>query len=249
VKLLLWLVKLYPRAWRERYETEMVALLEEHTITLFTLIDLLFDALDARLDPHYRTQRMLSPDGRIRRIHFTNSTILCIVPLFWLCWQAFLSVMSAFIVNGFDPTTEISSMLFLSAFGVMIVAVLVIGFLVSFTNVRRITSKRNVIVRFFPLACFLFAFITYCLAANNGPANSLVFTNELLVNLLLTSIIITRGKISKRSLLPSFVLTTLVTVVMIAQLIDIASWSSSLLQSRGTMYIVSFPSLIQLQRQ
>ncbi|HEX6484863.1 MAG TPA: PadR family transcriptional regulator [Ktedonobacteraceae bacterium] len=49
-----WIVRLYPPAWRERYEEEMRALLELHTITLFTVIDLFFGAFHAWLDPHYR---------------------------------------------------------------------------------------------------------------------------------------------------------------------------------------------------
>jgi hypothetical protein len=46
-----WIVRLYPRKWRERYETEMCALLEQHASTLFTLLDLFLGALDARIDP------------------------------------------------------------------------------------------------------------------------------------------------------------------------------------------------------
>lgn len=52
--LVFWILRLYPSRWRERYEAEMVALLEEHHITLWTILDLLIGALDARLDPHYR---------------------------------------------------------------------------------------------------------------------------------------------------------------------------------------------------
>ena len=247
MKLLLWLVKLYPRAWRERYENEMVALLEEHTITLFTGIDLLFGALDARLDPHYRTQ--LSLNDRMSRIRFANSTILCIIPLFWICWQAFLGDMSNFIVNRLDPTVEITSMLFRIAFKVTIWVVLVSGLWVSVTAARRITSKRNTIIRFLPPAYSLFVFISYCLMVNNGPTNALVFTSELLVGLLLTSIIVAKGKISKQSLLPSFVLTAIATLGMIAQLIDIAYWSVPIVRFRNTItvYSASAPKVVHAQ--
>jgi DNA-binding PadR family transcriptional regulator len=54
MRLVLWILRLYPPAWRERYEAEMVALLEQHQITFWTVLDLLVGALDARLDPHYR---------------------------------------------------------------------------------------------------------------------------------------------------------------------------------------------------
>ncbi|MBX6353918.1 MAG: hypothetical protein IRZ10_11375 [Thermoflavifilum sp.] len=46
-----WLLRLYPRRWRERYEDEMLALLEQHTVTPATIADLLLGALDAHL--HY----------------------------------------------------------------------------------------------------------------------------------------------------------------------------------------------------
>jgi ATP-dependent Clp protease ATP-binding subunit ClpC len=51
-----WLLRLYPSAWRQRYQEEMQALLELHTITAATALDLLFGALDAWLDPAYRTK-------------------------------------------------------------------------------------------------------------------------------------------------------------------------------------------------
>jgi hypothetical protein len=41
------LLRLYPRAWRRRYEAEMRALLEQHHVTMATHIDLLRGALDA----------------------------------------------------------------------------------------------------------------------------------------------------------------------------------------------------------
>jgi DNA-binding PadR family transcriptional regulator len=65
MRLVIWMLRLYPPAWRERYEAEMVALLEQHEITFFTVVDLLVGALDARLDPHYRRARPLVPLRRL----------------------------------------------------------------------------------------------------------------------------------------------------------------------------------------
>lgn len=229
MKLLLVLLKLYPRAWRERYEEEMIALLEEHTITLFTLIDLFFGALDARLDSHYRTQRMHSVSDPVSRIRLANIAILCIILLFWTCRQVFLSEM---VVYYF--TIDIASILLRIAFSAMIVATLA-----SFAFARKTTPIRNAILNFLSLVCFLFTFISYCLVVNNGPGptDPLVLISELLVGLFLTLIIITRGKISKKLLLPSFVLTTSITVCMVAQIIDVAYWSSSLLQYANMHYL------------
>jgi DNA-binding MarR family transcriptional regulator len=66
MRLVLWILHLYPPAWRERYEAEMVALLEQHALTLWTVVDLLVGALDARLDPHYRRKRQLLPLRRLQ---------------------------------------------------------------------------------------------------------------------------------------------------------------------------------------
>jgi hypothetical protein len=45
------LLRLYPRAWRERYGDEIASLLEEHPPTLADHLDLIRGALDARLHP------------------------------------------------------------------------------------------------------------------------------------------------------------------------------------------------------
>ncbi|GMA51831.1 hypothetical protein GCM10025857_31880 [Alicyclobacillus contaminans] len=44
-----WLLKLYPRAWRTRYEDEMKAVLESHRVTWRTHLDLVLGALRAQL--------------------------------------------------------------------------------------------------------------------------------------------------------------------------------------------------------
>ncbi len=68
MQLVLWMLRLYPQGWRERYQEEMVALLEQHTLTPWTIIDLLFGALDARLDPSYRRAHPLVEQQTSRRL-------------------------------------------------------------------------------------------------------------------------------------------------------------------------------------
>ena len=48
------LLRLYPREWRERYQDELLALLEEHPPTLSDQFDLIRGAVDARLHPQVR---------------------------------------------------------------------------------------------------------------------------------------------------------------------------------------------------
>jgi len=44
-----WLLRLYPKPWRARYEAEVAAVLDQHGCTVRTLVDLAAGALDARL--------------------------------------------------------------------------------------------------------------------------------------------------------------------------------------------------------
>lgn len=48
----MWLLKLYPRAWRKRYGDEMAELLRNESLSPSLVIDVLAGAVDARLNPH-----------------------------------------------------------------------------------------------------------------------------------------------------------------------------------------------------
>ncbi|GHO48077.1 hypothetical protein [Ktedonospora formicarum] len=82
------LLKLYPRTWRERYEDEMLAVLEQHDATPMTLLDLLFGAIDARLDPHYRNRQSLFASLSPRQIVIAFVTILATFTASLFLWQA-----------------------------------------------------------------------------------------------------------------------------------------------------------------
>ena len=53
-----WLVHLYPGEWRERYEEEFVATLEESPATFAVLLDVALGALDARVRPQVSDRRL-----------------------------------------------------------------------------------------------------------------------------------------------------------------------------------------------
>ncbi len=74
-----WIICFYPQGWRERYEEEMIALLEQHNVTLATHFDLLLGALDARLDPSYRSANSLFLFKDERTI---AATFLCAYAMF-----------------------------------------------------------------------------------------------------------------------------------------------------------------------
>src|SRR5262249_50702069 len=85
--LIKWIVRLYPKAWRERYEEGMIELLGEHDITIWTWLDLLWNILDTRLDPFYQRPIPLSPFRRLRRVQWAT-LIAVLLPLcsavFWV---------------------------------------------------------------------------------------------------------------------------------------------------------------------
>lgn len=86
------LLRLYPRAWRERYGDELVALLEEHPATLVDLFDLIRGALDARLHPQVRGSAVVT-DKEIPVNHRLLGVLAGIGGLAWLIGFATLLAM------------------------------------------------------------------------------------------------------------------------------------------------------------
>jgi len=87
-----WLLILYPPVWRERYQEEVLALLEQHTVTWRTALDLLRGALDAWFDPYFKTPHLppMEPALRLRRAY---STICWTFPLLVMGYMYFLDAL------------------------------------------------------------------------------------------------------------------------------------------------------------
>lgn len=84
------MLRLYPRLWRERYEGEMLALLEQHEITFLTLLDLLLGALDARFDPYYNTQRMIFDMEALNQLRRAQQKVFWVFPIFFIGFFGFI---------------------------------------------------------------------------------------------------------------------------------------------------------------
>jgi|GEM_PF-4570967 len=61
-----WIIRCYPRQWRDRYEDEMLALLEECKITPKTMLDLIVGAVDAHLNYSGITEGVVNMVNRVR---------------------------------------------------------------------------------------------------------------------------------------------------------------------------------------
>ena len=60
------LVRLYPRAWRDRYEAEFLALLDDRPPRLLDRLDILLGAVDAHLEPEVDDPSRAADDRRRR---------------------------------------------------------------------------------------------------------------------------------------------------------------------------------------
>lgn len=65
-----WLIRLYPRKWRRRYEDEFMCILENRDISFREVIDVIINAIDARfLD---LVERMINMNKKIHDIMFDS---------------------------------------------------------------------------------------------------------------------------------------------------------------------------------
>lgn len=82
-------LRLYPRAWRERYLAEMLHVIEQQPVTLWTLGDFLLGGVDARLHPHLLPRRLIAMQQQLR----TSAIALFLgIVLFGLAWVGVLQV-------------------------------------------------------------------------------------------------------------------------------------------------------------
>jgi hypothetical protein len=77
-------LRLYPRAWRERYADEVALVLAAHRVTYWTALDVLLGALDAHLHPDLLPGRLTSMAYRMRNSEITTFAAFVLFCLAWL---------------------------------------------------------------------------------------------------------------------------------------------------------------------
>jgi drug/metabolite transporter (DMT)-like permease len=112
------LIRLYPAAWRARYEDEFLAVLEERPLSPFDVIDITFGALDARLRP-----RSLAIDLAPRRTPAMNSRISGYAAIVGGT-AALLMVAIGFLVPGTDNNSSAAAYLFPVAAVALLIALI-----------------------------------------------------------------------------------------------------------------------------
>src|SRR5438128_2563030 len=90
-----WILRLYPRAWRQRYEEEMLALLEQHHSTWRTGFDLFRGAWEAQLDGAGRRQQRMTSSQSSHPLTLAGGTLAGVAIIVVLMLYGILSYPSS----------------------------------------------------------------------------------------------------------------------------------------------------------
>lgn len=179
MKLNTYLLRLYPRLWRERYEEEMLALLEQHPLSFRDSLDLCLGALDASLHPPLGTTGLSRSDRTVQLVATLRRAVLTI----FCAWVCFLLA-----GWGFEKMTEdaqvqavahahsvvgISFILFVLGGGIAVLAMVVGGLPIVLTVIRSALARRQggplILLTVPMLAGVVFWLTTWLLGANDQP--------------------------------------------------------------------------------
>lgn len=152
MKIVTLLLSLYPPRWRERYQEEMLAVLEQHTISLATILDLLLGALDARLDPAYRTKEGFM-FHRLRGTRTLSLVYVCMLAtsLFSASFWIELHHSLAFVDN---PTGVATDLIVVSGYFIGIAIGLLALLILSIAELIQVLKHRRFGALLFAVLCF-----------------------------------------------------------------------------------------------
>jgi len=148
-----WLVRLYPAGWRERYEDEFMAMLEDARPSLTDYADILLGALDARLFLRDATGRTLT---MLTRYRAASIAVFCSWILFVLAGLALNGMLddSAYVPLMRERADLHAAWLFLQAGALIsLLAVLVGGLPIALAVWRNSPAQRRWFL--IPAICFL----------------------------------------------------------------------------------------------
>jgi hypothetical protein len=148
-----WLVRLYPAGWRERYEDEFVAMLEDAHPSLTEYADILLGALDARLFLRDTTGGTLT---MLTRYRAANVAVFCSWILFVLAGLALNGMLddSAYVPLMRARADLNAAWLILQAGAVMsLLAVMAGGLPIALSVWRNSPAQRHWFL--VPIICFL----------------------------------------------------------------------------------------------
>ena len=157
-----WLLRLYPHAWRDRYEDEFAALLEQCPFSWGDLLDIIVGAIDAHMHPCVSLQ-----GGRafmIPRLRGAMTMGLCASISFFVAGVTFEEtthepyfVTLTTYLPRFYPAYTVFSIMILIGFAVALFAVMVGGLPIAWTVIRRAGSvaRKELLFWAIPLCSFV----------------------------------------------------------------------------------------------
>jgi hypothetical protein len=161
-----WLLRLYPRAWRNRYEDEFAALLEQCPFSLSDLLDIFVGAIDAHLHPHVPRGEMLQggPLLMVQRLRRAILIGLCASIAFFVAGVAFeeTTTTARFVemtgyLSRYYPVFTVTSYGIAIGLAVALLAVMVGGIPIAWTVIRRAASvaRKELLFWAVPLLAFV----------------------------------------------------------------------------------------------
>jgi len=220
-----WILELYPLAWRQRYQEEMLALLEQHQVTWRTVVDLLWGAVEARFDPHFKAANGSDLTVRALRVRRAQGTILVAFPLLVLCHLLVLDGLD----DVFDPWNRGHASL--CRFKAVAGAITAVGFAALFMSglwLALMLAKRAVQEHgrrlVLPLGALILAMALYGVHARVPAGISRVFPLFIAASPLPLAFAVSRCQIQPRFLRYALAPAALAVLGMAAQVMFVAVW-------------------------
>ncbi len=151
MKTALLLIRLYPRAWRERYQEEMEEVLKQHSVRFVTLFDVLVGAVDVHMHANLKPERIYSMAHKLR---VSAIAVFCAFLVFALAFIALQQIVdprdlfNAVANNHSDLQVSFSAITISGE--IAFLAVVVGGLIVFLTAIGKAVSakRRDVLARF-----------------------------------------------------------------------------------------------------
>jgi hypothetical protein len=220
-----WILELYPLAWRQRYQEEMLALLEQHHVTWRTVVDLLMGAVVARFDPDFKAANGSALTVRALRVRRAHGTILLAFPLLVLC--------HLLVLDGLDDVFDTWNRGHASLWRLKAVsgAITAVGFIALFVTglwlalilAKRTTQKHGKRV-VLPLGSLVVAMTLYGIHACVPWAMSRLFPLFIAASPIPLAYAVSRGEIQPRLLCYALAPAALAVLGMTSQVIYVVVW-------------------------
>lgn len=145
------LIRLYPRAWRERYQEEMEEVLKQHSVRFVTLFDIMIGALDVHMHADLQPERIYSMAHKLR---VSAIAVFCAFLLFALAYIALQQIVDPRAlfnaVASSHPDLQVSFSTIVVSAEIAFLAVVVGGLVILCVALAKAiqAGRRDVLARF-----------------------------------------------------------------------------------------------------